>query len=1822
MRFKSLSNCRHLLLVILPLALTVLFSSSAQAARTINSATVNGGSSVTVTPGASITVSLNVTTTGGGSSNDWESTDWLIATSSGGSYTCNDHNDSTSAGTHDQTFTITAPTTPGTYNAYFEAYQNDNCSGGGSTIFTLSNAITVSSGGLSLTFYDQFNSTSYSNQDGTENWATSWTESGESDGPSGGDIRITGGELRLKDDDRSISRSVDLSAYSSATLSFDYRESSLDNSNDWIDLEIRTGGSGSWTQLTRFSGSSNDSGTYSTDISSYISTNTEIRFITSSSLGNNDQFFVDDFGIDASGSGGGSCGAATVADNFGSVSYAQNDGTRNWAGDWQEIGESDGASSGLVRVRNDLCTGGNCLRLGVVNGNSAQSYSNVGASREVDLSGSTTATLTFNYRSGVTQNSQTVVLQASSNGGSSWSTLRTYNISSSNFSATAESVPLTPYIASNTQIRFLATGSNAVVGMYIDDIQIAYNPCSTLLAEWRMDEASWNGTADEVVDNTGNNYHAVAVNGATTASATPAVAGNPGTCGYGYFDDAGSSNGNYLALNNFPNSTTDFTMTAWIRSSDVSRSGQRVFADDQSNTGGYALSLGDPGSGRLRFYARATSPVSLDTPSIISNDTWYFVAAVADITNKQKTIYVYSADGTLLNTTNGSYSGTWGTDSGPASIGGETNSGESGNRFFGNLDEVRYYEEALSSAQIAAIRAETHSCSGGPVAHWRFDETGWSGAANEVVDSEGTNHGLANSADPVSGQLCNAADLSATGTSDYLSLGAGALNGATDFTISAWVKTSNTNSQALLSGANSSQANELIMWFPSATSFEPWLKGTDPASISIGNIADDQWHHLVWTRSGSQNCIYRDASLQGCTTGSTSALDIDSGGLILGQEQDSVGGGFDLGQDWRGLVDELLIFNEAVSASQVTSIYNNTLAGDNWDAAERTCPTTTSCTVTFRDNFTVAGFSNNDGDADWAGSWSEVDGDGLGATTGNVQIFNGELYLDDNPNTGGTPGVTREVDLSGYDTATLRLNHRTTSGVDSNDQVSLEISSNGGSNWTVLQNYTGISGTSSGSSSFNISSYISTNTQIRLRVTSFYGGGSESFVVDHIEIEAEDTDCDNQVDHYAISHSEQGVTCEASSITITAHDSSDAAVEPGSGVTMTLNTNTGFGDWSLSSGGGSVANGTANDGIATYAWADGESSVVLALAHTEVTGAPHMDIDITDNNSATDKDGDSSEDPRLAFREAVLKFYDASASSEELPHQIAGNRSDLPPNAATLQLRAITTDPNTGACLARVQNQSLDVALGYQCLDPSSCISGREFRLLDRSGIERVLPDTVSLNFDAQGRAPIPIVYDDVGQVKMSASLTLAESEPVSETVLSGSSTSFTVRPFAFHIDVTGNPAASTATGSPFKAAGEAFTATVTAVPWASSDDSDNDGVPDSGADLSDNGVTANFGQESTAETVTLTQGLVLPAGGTNPALSNATFSGFSAGASTKSNLSWSEVGIISLTANLTDGSYLGAGDVTGTAPYVGRFYPDHFLLSGPNLSNRTALSSCVSSDFTYMGEKFGVDFTLTARNTGGGTTTNYEGDFARINSRGELNLAVVNDGALIAPSRLEQAGNVVWTEGVLDMVLELVVHRSGGVDGPFDNLSIGIAPKDSSIGGDPTVLNSFNLDVEGDGSNGHGKLGDTKIRYGRLVVNNAFGPETEDLEVPLQVQYYNGSRFVLHSDDSCTPYSSSKASLDHSDYGSDNLNVGDTLITASASSAVVSSGESPSGLPLVLEAPGVGKEGQVDLILDVDDWLKFDWEGSGDQNPQGQASFGRYRGNDRMIFWQENFSQ
>ena len=498
---------------------------------------------------------------------------------------------------------------------------------------------------------------------------------------------------------------------------------------------------------------------------------------------------------------------------------------------------------------------------------------------------------------------------------------------------------------------------------------------------------------------------------------------------------------------------------------------------------------------------------------------------------------------------------------------------------------------------------------------------------------------------------------------------------------------------------------------------------------------------------------------------------------------------------------------------------------------------------------------------------------------------------------------------------------------------------------------------------------------------------------------------------------------------------------------------------------------------------------------------------------------------------------------------------------------------------------------------------------------------------------------------------------------------------FGFFIDVVGNPKATTATEAKFIAAGEEFTTIVKAVQWQVDGDSN----------LSDNPVTKNFGSEENAETVKITANMVLPNLATLPVsgvlgnLSGNIFNTFSAGSSieqgiaTNDDMTYSEVGIISLSANLSDNSYLGVNDVQGNEPYVGRFIPDHFLLEKIDgdlaaYCENPALAGDIP--FAYSGQmnsaspstgairykvSLNPSFTITAKSLGSANTTvNYTGDFMKLVGSSITRLVpsfdYSTDGSLGTKLALTADLNPVSTQDLKDNELSGKVTYTYKNDDNFVyshelNAETNLFTTDINLTIvsviDEDTVSAKDADGDFDGGNPSNVLDSVltleptgvEVRFGRAQLENSYGPETSNLPQPLSVNYFKDGQYIVTEDDECTPYNATEMSLTNID-----------LINFSASTPLPDitlvagdfKDEIPAGITRAIEltAPGAGNIGQVCVSYAIVPWLQYKWavdednlqcpfvttdvDGLFNDNPFAIATFGIYRGNDRIIYQRE----
>ncbi len=698
--------------------------------------------------------------------------------------------------------------------------------------------------------------------------------------------------------------------------------------------------------------------------------------------------------------------------------------------------------------------------------------------------------------------------------------------------------------------------------------------------------------------------------------------------------------------------------------------------------------------------------------------------------------------------------------------------------------------------------------------------------------------------------------------------------------------------------------------------------------------------------------------------------------------------------------------------------------------------------------------------------------------------------------------------------------------------------------------------------------------------------------------------CAIAFNHIRIEHSAQGLTCEPATVTVKAcADASCSTLYPGS-VTTTLSPT------------GWVTSDTINFTGSTTAQLRKTTPGTVVLDAASTTPAPASGTLCFNGLTQT----------------CNLDFQDSGFIFSAIPTQVAGTTS------ATQTLRAVRKSDSSDACVG-LFNGNVNIDLASQCVNPTTCQVGQQVTITN-NGSTAITANpgsgvgawtTKSMTFGANSTASFTMSYPDAGAIRLNARHNINGSGDY----MTGVSNDFVVKPAGFVVnniqrtaDAVANPGAADAGGAVFIKAGESITLTVTAV-------------------NSQGGATPNYGKENVAEGVSLTTALVPGLGLTNnPVLGNGTIAGglFNAGSVTVDNVTWDEVGIITITPGVGDSDYLGVGDITGTATgNIGRFTPHHFDVSTNTPAFATA---CTGGAFTYIGQPFNYAsgmqpvMTMTARNLTGGTTANYKGTTPAAQAFFKItNVSLTGKAYTAGTGTLDVSGItgtdpaiVAGTNGTGTLTFNSgtgLLFTRNALQAPFDaEISLGINVVDSD-----GVAYSTNPARFGQATAGNGIAFSTgkAMRFGRLRLIGASGSQLLPLRVPFEAQYWTGTFFATNTADTCTTVASGSVGLGNY---IGNLSSGETTATA------VSALTAGRGL-ITLSAPGAGNNGSVDLAINLGAganaaacpvyapvaapgamaYLRGQWCGAAyDKDPSVRVRFGIRPGGAERIYMRENY--
>lgn len=302
---------------------------------------------------------------------------------------------------------------------------------------------------------------------------------------------------------------------------------------------------------------------------------------------------------------------------------------------------------------------------------------------------------------------------------------------------------------------------------------------------------------------------------------------------------------------------------------------------------------------------------------ILQTEQWYHVVAVLNgQTVDNILLYI---DGQLQTdiTNAGVYETINTAVSNDVTIGARYDGSSAQSYFKGLIDDVQIYSRALDGHEIMNLSNGVNVDSANLELHYAFNE----GTGSAVYDaSDHSRDGTLNGSPEWI--TCEGADsaLKLNGF-EFVDLGSDStiLDNAEAFSISVWVKPNQVpfaSHEGIVGFGDSSRRSPWI-WGKSGTSklraaFYNEVGTVDGSLESTNDLQADTWTHVTMTWDGSTCCLYFDGTLES-NAGTTGTSLVDSNGIkhigyISGLSR------------WNGLLDDLRIYDRALSANEVSAV--------------------------------------------------------------------------------------------------------------------------------------------------------------------------------------------------------------------------------------------------------------------------------------------------------------------------------------------------------------------------------------------------------------------------------------------------------------------------------------------------------------------------------------------------------------------------------------------------------------------------------------------------------------------------------------------------------------------------------------------------------------------------------------------------------------------------------------------------------------------------------------------------------------------------------------
>lgn len=228
----------------------------------------------------------------------------------------------------------------------------------------------------------------------------------------------------------------------------------------------------------------------------------------------------------------------------------------------------------------------------------------------------------------------------------------------------------------------------------------------------------------------------------------------------------------------------------------------------------------------------------------------------------------------------------------------------------------------LAKAKVYA-NSMRDSMSQNIVSDWSFDNITDYNSSTKVIgvttgnipDLWGSNHGTA-SGDPIltdeSGCVYGKC-ITFSGT-NYIDCGNSTSFDLNKMTISAWIKANNITGDRCIVGKQTAYLLRFSTAYPGKLQFITYDGSWHLSNPTTNRVDDNKWHNVVSTYDGSQLKIYVDGALAGAPVAYTSTISVNTNNLFIGTRTTA-------GERFLGSIDEVLIYNKEITASQIKANY-------------------------------------------------------------------------------------------------------------------------------------------------------------------------------------------------------------------------------------------------------------------------------------------------------------------------------------------------------------------------------------------------------------------------------------------------------------------------------------------------------------------------------------------------------------------------------------------------------------------------------------------------------------------------------------------------------------------------------------------------------------------------------------------------------------------------------------------------------------------------------------------------------------------------------------